>query len=210
MSIQNTAIVIDDHPLVARGVAAFLQSHCAFNSVFTADNQAQLWQLVDINHPPMLIVLDFWLQSGVSLDLLSQIKQSLPSTIILVVSADDDIAVQHKVQLAGGHGFIHKQANTDVFIQAVSSLMRHQTWFKPSSYHHQPKELTITAIELGLTVRQGEVLGMIMQGLPNKRIANALAVSEQTIKEHISGILSRMGVKNRIEVITKLRGKRLE
>lgn len=51
---------------------------------------------------------------------------------------------------------------------------------------------------------------MMLKGLPDKRIALNLSLSEQTVKEHVTGILERLGVRNRIEMITKLRGKRLE
>lgn len=214
MSIPNTAIVIDDHPLFARGIAAFLESHCNFDVVKAVSNIDDLWNYIDPANPPQMFVLDFWLPDGASLSLLSQLKSKYPEIPILVVSADDDIAVQKKVKLAGAHGFINKQETTDIFVQAVASLLSGNTWFINSDeqpYHvNQPKELTITAIELGLTARQGEILMMIIQGLPNKRIAQVLSLSEQTVKEHVSGILARLGVHNRIEAITKLRGKRLE
>lgn len=214
MSIPNTAIVIDDHPLFARGIAAFLESHCNFDVVKAVSNIDDLWNYIDPANPPQMFVLDFWLPDGASLSLLSQLKSKYPEIPILVVSADDDIAVLKKVKLAGAHGFINKQETTDIFVQAVASLLSGNTWFINSSekaYHvNQPKELTITAVELGLTARQGEILMMIIQGLPNKRIAQVLSLSEQTVKEHVSGILARLGVHNRIEAITKLRGKRLE
>lgn len=214
MPTQKTALVIDDHPLVARGIADFLHSHCGFDDVQAATNSEELWGNIDLTSPPMMIVLDFWLPNGASLVLLSQLKTQCPATPILVMSADDDIAVLHKVQAAGAHGFIHKQEATDVFVQAVASLLNGKTWFNNSNQQktptNQPKELVITADDLGLTTRQGEILAMIIQGLPNKRIARELKLAEQTVKEHISGILNRLGVKNRIEVITKLRGRRLE
>jgi len=214
MSIQNTAIVIDDHPLFARGIAAFLESHCNFGVVKAVSNIDDLWNYIDPANPPQMFVLDFWLPDGASLTLLSQLKSKYPDIPILVVSADDDIAVQKKVKLAGAHGFINKQEATHVFIKAVASLSKGGTWFidtiQQINHANQPKELAITAEELGLTIRQGQILAMIIQGLPNKRIAQVLSLSEQTVKEHVSGILSRLGVSNRIEAITKLRGKRLE
>ncbi len=214
MTTQKTALVIDDHPLVARGIAAFLQSHCGFDDVQTITNTEELWRRINLTSPPTMIVLDFWLPDGASLMLLNQLKIQCPATPILVVSADDDVAVQSKVQVAGAHGFIHKQEDTAIFVQAVTSLLNGKTWFihtnQQRSPTNQPKELAITANELGLTTRQGEILAMIIQGSPNKRIANELNLSEQTVKEHVSGILGRLGVTNRIEAITKLRGKRLE
>lgn len=214
MASQNIALVIDDHPLVARGIAAFLQSHCGFEDVKAINNADALWDVIDVANPPTFIVLDFWLPNGESLILLSGLKRKCPSTPILVVSADDDVAVQRKVQLAGAQGFINKQEEMDVFVQAVRSLLNGEIWFaceaQQNAINNQPKELSITASELGLTTRQGEILKMIIQGLPNKRIAQVLSLSEQTVKEHVSGILARLGVHNRIQAITKLRGKRLE
>ena len=214
MSIPNTAIVIDDHPLFARGIAAFLESHCNFDVVKAVSNIDDLWNYIEPANPPQMFVLDFWLPDGASLALLSQLKSKYPEIPILVVSADDDIAVQKKVKLAGAHGFINKQETTDIFVQAVNYLLNDKTWFNNTNQQkktsHHLKELVVTSEDLGLTTRQGEILMMIVQGLPNKRIAQVLSLSEQTVKEHVSGILSRLGVNNRIEAITKLRGKRLE
>lgn len=64
--------------------------------------------------------------------------------------------------------------------------------------------------ELGLTERQGQVLAMMLRGQPNKRIALALDISEQTVKEHVTNILARLGVANRMEAITLLRGRRID
>ena len=214
MTIQKNALVIDDHPLVARGIAAFLESHCGFEDVLTITNIDELWSNIDLTNPPTMVVLDFWLPAGASLTLLNQLKTQYPKTLILVVSADDDVAVQSKVEAAGAHGFINKQEATDVFVQAVASLLSGNTWFananQQNKHAHQSKELAITPFELGLTARQGEILAMIIKGLPNKGIAQTLSLSEQTVKEHVTGILSRLGVSNRIEAIAKLRGKRLE
>jgi len=209
VSATKTAIVLDDHPLVARGIANFLQSHCNFSTVKTVFSANDFWSALCDGEPPNLVLLDFWLPDGMALALLEPLKSKHPTIPVLVISADDDFIVQQKVQAAGAQGFINKQATPDIFMLAVSSLLKNKTWFKKSIYSQAPKELTVTAHELGLTARQGEVLALILLGLPNKRIAQTLSLSEQTVKEHVSGILSRLGVGNRIEAITKLRGKEL-
>ncbi|MDZ4212552.1 MAG: response regulator transcription factor, partial [Methylotenera sp.] len=157
MSTQKTALVIDDHPLVARGIAAFLESHCSFDVVKAVSNIDDLWNVIDPANPPQMIILDFWLPDGASLPMLSQLKIKYPNTLILVVSADDDIAVQRKVQVAGAHGFINKQESTVIFVQAVSNLLSGQTWFANTTQQKAPnnhsRELAVTAKELGLTAR---------------------------------------------------------
>lgn len=214
--IVNTksALVIDDHPLVARGVAAFLESHCGFETVKVATSIELVWHYIDLAHPPSMIVLDFWLPEGASLKLLEKLKLQLPTTVILVLSGDDDPCLRDKVMLAGANGFLNKNESAELFMMAVNSLLSGESWFpdkyESKEFFNHNRELIVTAAELGLTARQGQILAMIMKGFPNKRIALNLSLSEQTVKEHVTGILSRLGVNNRVEAITKLRGRRLE
>ncbi len=210
----QSALVIDDHPLVAHGIADFLQSHCGFAVVKSVSDIGALWNTIDASKPPTLAVVDFWLPDGASLTLLAKLKQEYPAIRLLAISADDSPAVVDKVRAAGADGFLHKQEAPDIFARAVAALIDGDTWFQHRSAFaltdHPVKELPITAAELGLTARQGQVLAMMLKGLPNKRIALNLSLSEYTVKEHVSGILERLGARNRIEVITKLSGKTLE
>lgn len=211
-SVGKRVYVIDDHPLVARGIAEFLRSLHLFEHVFALSSVDALWKSI-ADATPQLIVVDFWLPDGAALPLLKMLRERCPQTVLLVMSADDDVAIIDKARVAGANGFIHKQEAPEIFAQAVGALMQAKLWF-PAKLQVQKnplqKELSITAQELGLTPRQGEILVMIIQGFPNKRIAKALNLSEQTVKEHVSGILEKLNVKNRVEIITKLRGKRLD
>lgn len=214
MTTQQTAIVIDDHPLVARGIADFLSSHCAFTQVTAVTDIESFWKHLKTSSLPAIVVMDFWLPAGASLPLLSELKTKYPQLPILVISADDNFAVETKVRNAGAHGFLNKQEEPEMFLHAITAILGGNTWFHAAERQSQPKyqsnELPITAAELGLTARQGEILALVIQGLPNKRIARELNLAEQTVKEHVSGILERLEVNNRIALITKLRGKKLE
>lgn len=216
MPAVSTALVVDDHPLVARGIADFLQTHCGFDSVISVSDTSELCELWDyIQHADALamVVVDFWLPDGASLPLLQALRAQRPDTPQLVISADNNAAIESKVRAVGANGFLHKQEAPAVFVQAIAELKKGGTWFRGVVHpvgHSPMRDLPITADELGLTTRQGQVLAMILKGLPNKRIALALSVSEQTIKDHVSGILNKLGVSNRIEAITKLSGRRYE
>lgn len=211
MKILNKALVIDDHPLVARGIADFLRSNCQFDDVQIALNRHDFEIYIEQNPSPDLIVLDFWLSESESLHILDQLKQH-PKTYILVISADDDWTVQKKAEALGAHGFLHKQEAPEVFSKAVEKILSGEFCFNRTNAKTEPRhtELVITPLELGLTPRQGQILSMVLKGLPNKRIAQQLSLSEQTVKEHITGILQRLKLQNRIELITFMRGKRLE
>ncbi len=214
MTNRMSALVIDDHPLSASGIADFLMSHCGFDAARPLSDIAEFWEALDTVHPPSLAVVDFWLPDGASLGLLEALKQQYPATRLLAISADDDAAVLDKVRIAGADGFLHKQESPEVFGRAVAALLQGATWFhggvKLAGRELPNKELPVTVAELGLTTRQGQVLAMMLKGLPNKRIALNLSLSEQTVKEHVTGILERLGARNRIEVITRLRGRKLQ
>jgi DNA-binding NarL/FixJ family response regulator len=208
------ALVIDDHPLVARGFAEYLVSHCGFVHAHIATSAVDCWRRIETEGCPGVAVVDFWLPDGAALLLIRQLATQCVQTRLLVVSGDEDKAIESKAREAGAHGFLHKQESPDVFALAIAALRTGGAWFGPlGDAALRPiaqRELPIRARDLGLTDRQGQVLGMMLRGLPNKRIAIDLAISEQTVKEHMTNILAKLGVGNRMEAITLLRGRRIE
>lgn len=207
------ALVVDDHPLVARGFAEYLATHCGFAVSRVANGQASARRWIETDGWPALAVVDFWLPDGVALPFLLALRQGCDATRLLVVSGDHDVGVVTKAREAGAHGFLHKQESPETFARAVACLMAGSEWFRPTDRMPgagAPRELPVRAGDLGLTERQGEVLALMLRGQPNKRIALALDISEQTVKEHVSNILARLGVSNRLDAITRLRGRRIE
>lgn len=212
LATVSSVLVVDDHPLVARGIADFLQTHCGFTSVISVSDISDLCELwVDIQHAALsMVVVDFWLPDGASLPLLQALRAQHPYTPQLVVSDDYNADIESKVRAVGANGFLHQQEAPAVFVQAIAEIKNGGTWFRGMTHlvARTTRALPITVEAFGLTARQGEVLAMMLKGLPNKRIAMALSVSEQTVKDHVSGILNKLGVNNRIEAITKLGGRR--
>lgn len=207
------AIILDDHPLVARGVAEFLRSLHPDLEVLLASNASDCLRLVGERGEPALALIDFWLAEGEALDLLAQLRLQCPRTPIAVMSGDDDPLLVERARASGAHGFVNKQDSPHTFSQAVQALLGGLTWFAPAG-PMQPgaarsREMPVTPAELGLSVRQGEILALVLLGQPNKRIALDLSLSESTVKEHVTAILQRLGARNRIEAITQLRGRRL-
>ena len=206
------ALVLDDHPLVARGVAEFLRSRLPRMEVAVAGRTEDVLPLVAERGAPAIALIDFWLAEGASLDLIARLRQHCPGSALAVISGDDDPNVMERVRQAGAHGFIHKQAPPETFALAVEALLCGLAWFEPPSHSGQPprsRDLPVTPTELGLSMRQGEILALVLQGLPNKRIALQYDLSESTVKEHMSAILLRLGARTRVEAITRLRGRRL-
>lgn len=206
------AIVLDDHPLVGRGMAQYLQAVHPELAVFVATGWAQVQQHIQANGCPLVLVADVWLSDSNSLATLAQSRNPCRTTPWLAISGDDDPRMQERVRSAGAHGFVHKQAPPEVFGQAFAAMLAGEQWFEASAAAcgHPPREWAVTPAEMGLTRRQGEILALVLRGLPNKRIAQLLSLSESTVKEHLTGILERLGVRTRIEAIVQLRSRTLQ
>lgn len=212
--VNELALVVDDHPLVARGMAEYLVTHCGFAAARSVSGSAECLDFIESVGVPNLAVVDFWLPEGAALPLLRRLSLRWPEIRLLAVSGDDDAGVRHKAQEAGAHGFLRKQEAPEVFAKAVAALRAGEGWFPlvggPMAPPDSQRELPIHPKELGLTDRQGEVLALMLRGLPNKQIARELNLSETTVKEHVTNILARLGVANRVAAITRLRGRRIE
>lgn len=204
---EDYALVVDDHPLVASGIANFLNTHCQFKKACVVTTEDNCYRHIMECGPPRLLVIDFWLSSGTALKLLKEIKQLYPQVRLLVVSGDENNDLWLKVRNAGGHGFVLKNETPELFSRAVFALKENKEWFpmdNPGTLVNHSDLLQ----KFNLTPRQTDVMNMMMRGLPNKRIAAQLAISEPTVKEHISNILKKMGVNSRVEAITLLHSKR--
>lgn len=211
---ERSALVVDDHPLVARGIADYLRVHCGFGRVDAICSVDALWEHIAAFGPPALALVDFWLPSGTALPILTRLHETYPDTRLLVISGDADPAVRDKARRLAVDGFLLKQAEPVTFGLAVGAVMRGDAWFDDAAVvspaSDDERKLPLSPAELGLTPRQGEVLALMLKGLPNKRVAQMLSLTEQTVKEHVSGILERLGARNRIELITRLRGKQID
>lgn len=220
MSIRKSlssecALVVDDHPLVARGIADFLISKCGFAGAHVASDARKCAEYVGEHGPPSLAVVDFWLQGRTALPLVRDLLDANPATRLLIMSGDEDAAIPAKARQAGAHGHLLKSDPPEVFAEAVVALMAGRDWFaRPdvsvAAAEAPRRDVPVQPRDFGLTSRQGEVLDFVLRGLPNKRIAIQLGISEPTVKEHISGILAKLGVSNRLEAIALLRGRRFE
>lgn len=206
MNPSTQIFVVDDHPLVARGLAHFIHSSCQGLTVVPMTRWEEAMNLLATSGAPALLIADVWLGDNSSLSVLDTWKAICPSTPWLAISGDDNPHLRERVRAAGAQGFVHKQDPPETFASAVAAVLRGDTWFAGGT--SLPTAIDSLTITHGLTLRQGEILAGLLRGLPNKRIASELGITEATVKEHVTAILSRLGVRTRIEAITTLSGHR--
>lgn len=214
-SVSPYGLVVDDHPLVAHGITEFLRAHPMLAQAWLAVDADSALALMAERGAPAIVLLDFWLGGDTARALVQFIQAHHPGTRILAFSGDVRPGVVDAMQAAGAHGFVGKHEPPDAFEQAVTALLQGRSWYPvqtnggdaPASAFD---DLLVTPAELGLTERQGEILELLLAGHPNKRMAQQMGLSEATVKEHVSAVLQRLGVRSRFEAVTKLRGRRLE
>jgi DNA-binding NarL/FixJ family response regulator len=207
-------LVIDDHPLIQLALQRVLEELDAALELLQAHDapaaRSALAAAPDID----LILLDLTLPGYDGFDLLGELRRNWPGIPVLVLSATHDRATIEAALDMGAMGFIPKTANARLLIDALHLVLSGGVYVPTDcsgAGGFRPRPMAKPA-ELGLTMRQADVLKLLVQGKPNKLICRDLHLSEGTVKVHVSAILRALNVHTRTQVVIELarRGVRLE
>ena len=198
-------MIIDDHEIVRRGIAEIIDRDDALEVVAEAGSVADAVRRADLVCPDVVLV-DLQLPDGTGIDILKQLAVSHPEILpIVLTSFDDDEALAESLE-AGAHAYVLKTVRgaeiTDV-IKAVAAgriLLDERTITRRRADHDDP-----TA---DLTPSERKVLELIGDGLSNREIGEKLGVAEKTVKNHITSLLSKMGLQRRTQVAAWVAGQR--
>ena len=206
---ESYAIVLDDHPLIGQGIAQYLQGARPDLPVRVTTAWAQAQQWIKAGGCPEVLVADVSLADLNSLAAFAVWRSQCQGTPWLAICDDAEPLIMQQARSAGAQGLVYKRASPEVFSKAFAAVLAGRQWFEPWTVANQqpPRERTVAPADLGLTLRQGDVLALVLRGLSNKRIASTLRLAESTVKEHVTGILQRLGVSSRVHAITLLRGR---
>lgn len=141
---------------------------------------------------------------------ISKIVSQLPAIRIVLIDMDNDREIFLECVRAGALGYLLKDASAAEVVCGVQAVAQGQAvcppqlcvdLFRAFSRQWPAVPSARIKIEFGLTRRQQQIVPLIAQGLTNKEIASHLSVSEQTVKNHIHGIMRRVGAADRLQVI---------
>ncbi|MDO5048510.1 MAG: response regulator transcription factor [Actinomycetaceae bacterium] len=190
-------MVIDDHEIVRRGIAEIVDRAEGLEVVAEAGTVEDGIRRAELVGPDVMLV-DLQLPDGTGIDIMTWVKETMPEIrTIVLTSFDDDSALSEALE-AGAVAYILKTVHgaeiTEV-IRAVAQgrvLLDERTVTRRRSDHGDP-----TA---DLTPSERKVLNLIGEGLSNREIGDELGVAEKTVKNHITSVLSKMGLKRRTQV----------
>lgn len=204
-------VLVDDQMLVRSGIRGLLDLTPDIRVVAEAgDGIAAMAAIAQAS--PDAVLLDVRMPGCSGVELLRRHGGTLPPTIMLT-TFDDDEALLECMRL-GARGFLLKDISLERLADGIRRVIAGQTLFRPglterarASYEHAAAPDRTPVVHELLTARETEVLALIAGGFNNAEIALALGPSEGTIKNHVSSILSKLGVRDRVKAV--LRGLEL-
>ena len=173
-----------------------------------ADGEEALSVIRD--HKPDVVLLDVRMPRRSGIEVLEALRTTgpLPPTILLTTFDDDSALLQG--MRAGAKGFLLKDVSVERLVEAIRLVAAGETLIRPAVTERALKRLEETRPEFDslespdpLTKREVQVLRLMAGGYSNREIGDALGASEGTVKNHISSILSKMGVRDRIRAVLK-------
>ncbi len=205
-------LVVDDHPLILEALRHVLAQLDVELAVFDADSAAAGRRLMDAHPDASLALLDLTLPGADGFELLAEFRAAHPAVPVVVLSASERHVDVLRALDMGAMGYIPKRSSNPVMLQALRLVLSGGIYVpaaaigadaaagRAASAPPAPPKRT-TPRELGLTGRQSEVLGCILQGLPNKLICRRLELAEGTVKIHVAAILRALNVHNRTQAV---------
>jgi len=194
-------LIVDDHKVVRQGLRFLLQHEADIEIVGEAADGEQAVALVQ-QHVPAVVLLDLLMPKMDGLIALRAMKEISPSTQVIILTShqgDDELFDAIK---AGALSYVLKTAGVDVVVESVRAAARGESLLDPSVAAKVLEEMRSARGRDGvdpLSRREVEVLSELARGRSNKEIAKELSIGEETVKTHVSNILSKLHLADRTQ-----------
>jgi len=201
--------LVDDQTLVRQGVRSLLDLSEDIRVVAEARDGAHALEIIPTLKPDV-VLLDMRMPGMSGLDVLNELRtrQQLPPTIILTTFDDDQLVLAGLK--AGARGYLLKDVSLEQLVDAVKTVAGGGSLVQPvvtqrllQGLEHMQNNFASLDRPDPLTDRETEILRLMAGGYSNKEITNSLGVAEGTVKNHVSNILSKLGVRDRTRAVLK-------
>jgi DNA-binding NarL/FixJ family response regulator len=197
-------LVVDDHEVVRQGLVAMLDRHGEFQVVAQAGTSAEALSQARL-HQPDLVVMDVRLPDGSGIEACRDIRAQLPATrVVMLTSYPDEEAVLSAI-IAGASGYLLKQIRGRDLVAALEAVGRGDSLLDPAVTERVLERVRRAATggeqdELSqLTAQERKILLLVAEGKTNKEIAAEVFLSDKTVKNYVSSILSKLDLQRRTQ-----------
>lgn len=201
---QSRIMLVDDHEVVRLGLKSLIDGHDNFIVVAEAATESEAVSKA-AEYAPDVILMDIRLSGGNGIEACEKIMTEQPQTKIIMLTSYAEDEMLFSAIRAGAVGYILKQVGGDDVIRAIQAAVQGDAMLDPSLTQRVFSEMRRSiqkeeaAFFTELTEKEMLVLGQISEGKTNREIANRLFLSEGTVRNYVSSVLSKLDVANRAE-----------
>ena len=198
-------LIVEDHLVVAEGLAALINDQQDMKVVGTAGTVAECVPAT-AEFEPDIVMLDFRLPDGTGPDAAAAIRGIRPATKVIILTREDTDAARFAAVQAGASAFIHKSRAAAEVVSTIREVARGKMLITPRTIATLiAKRRNIEAQLDRLTPREKEVLRFMAEGHPSREIASRMGISYTTVRTHIRSLGSKLAVHSKLEAIVKAR-----
>ncbi len=197
-------LLVDDHEIVRLGLKALLSRYPHFEVVAEARDAQEAIDML-LRHEPDIVVMDIRLPGKNGIEATKDILMIRPQTKVIVLTSHADDDVLFDAISAGASGYVLKQIGSDDLIRALEMVGRGQSMLDPTLTQKVFQRVRESARKAedeyfaALTQQELHILGYITEGLTNREIAERVFLSEKTVRNYVSSILSKLNLSSRAE-----------
>jgi two-component system, NarL family, response regulator DevR len=199
-------LIIEDHPVVAEGLASLLEDYPDLAVAGAADSVAEAGPMSE-NARADVAVIDFYLPDGTGAQAAELIRVHSPSTAMVFLSADDSDAPLMAAIEAGARSYLLKSATGGEIVKAIRSAAAGETLIPAGTITRvlarQRDSARRARVLDSLTPREREILVLMTGGADNRAIARDLCISYATVRTHVRSILLKLGARSRLDAVSK-------
>lgn len=201
---RQRILLVDDHEVVRIGLRALLEQHPSFEVVAEAATAREAIERTKL-HKPDVVVMDIRLKGGSGIEATNEIVSTCPETKVIMLTSYAEDEMLFAAIRAGAAGYVLKQIGGQDLIKAIEAVGRGEALLDPAVTQRVFQEVRKAAREeeasafAELTQQEMHVLQLVSEGRTNRQIAEMLYLGEGTVRNYVSSILSKLGVRNRAE-----------
>ena len=200
-------LVVDDQELFRRGITMLLAAEPGIEVVGEAGDGIEGVELAESSAPDV-VLLDVRMPRRSGIEACVEIKQAVPSAKILMLTMSDEEADLYEAVKSGASGYLLKDSSIEEVAQAIRVVADGQSLISPSmavklidEFKQMSKPEREQGPALRLTERELDVLRLVAKGLSNRDVAHRLAISENTVKNHVRNMLEKLQLHSRMEAV---------
>lgn len=194
-------MIVDDHEVVRFGLKGLLARQSGWDVVAEAGTVVEAVRRAK-EYRPDVVVMDIRLSDGSGIDACREIVKALPETRVIMLTSFAEDELLFNAISAGAAGYVLKQVGNDDLIRAIETVARGEALLDPSVTNQvlaKLRQSTRSEAFVDLTEQELKVLSLVAKGKTNKEIADSLHLSEGTIRNYVSNVLSKLSLSNRAE-----------